>query len=269
MILRNLYNIIRDRLFQGKAIIILGPRQSGKTTLLRFIERKSDKKSLFLNCDEAIVRKHLNNQSFPYLKNIISDNKLILIDEAQRVKNIGLTLKIIIDHFPGIQVVASGSSAFELTSNINEPLTGRKFEYYLLPISSKELIEHTNIIEEESQLVNRLVYGMYPDVINNPGKEIDILENLTNSYLYKDIFSFYDLRKPEILEKLLEALAFQVASEVSYNELSRLVGIDFVTIQRYIDLLEKAFVIFRLRSFSRNLRNELKKSRKIYFYDNG
>ncbi len=192
-----------------------------------------------------------------------------MIDEAQRVKNIGLTMKLMVDNIKGIQLVATGSSAFDLANEINEPLTGRKWEYYLLPFSTQELIANSGTIEERRLLGHRLVFGMYPDVVNNPGQEREILHNLTGSYLYKDIFSFQDIRKPELIERLLEALALQVASEVSYNELGQLLQVDPSTVQRYIDLLEKAFVIFRLRSFSRNVRNELKKSRKIYFYDNG
>jgi predicted AAA+ superfamily ATPase len=163
----------------------------------------------------------------------------------------------------------SGSSAFELSNVINEPLTGRKWEYLLLPFSVQEMIQHTNYLEEYSKLHARLIYGMYPEVVNNPGKEQEILNELASSYLYKDVFSFQDIRKPELLSSLLKALATMVGNEVTYNYLGKLLDCDHATIERYIDLLEKTFIIFRLSSFSRNVRTELKKSRKIYFYDNG
>ncbi len=269
MIARILFTTIKKHLYKGKAILIVGPRQTGKTTLLKHIGKVVDDNPLYLNCDEPNIRKRLQDASASALKNLIGKTRLVLIDEAQRVENIGLTLKLMVDQITGVQIIATGSSAFELSNKITEPLTGRKFEYFLLPIATAELAAHTHWIEEEALLTHRLIYGMYPDVINNPGDEKLILENLTTSYLYKDIFTFQDLRRPEVLEKLLEALALQVASEVSYNELAKTVGLDIKTIQRYIYMLEKTFVIFRLRSFSRNLRNELKKSRKIYFYDNG
>lgn len=229
----------------------------------------TDKKCLYLNCDEPDIREHLSNTTSTQLKSMIGNSKLVLIDEAQRVKNIGLTLKLMVDQLQDIQIIATGSSVLDLSNKINEPLTGRFFQYNLLPISSYEMVEHTSYLEEKRLLTRRLVYGMYPEVINNPGNELKILRHLSNSYLYKDIFSFQDVRKPEILEKLLQAIALQVGSLVSYNELSSIVGIDIKSIMRYLDLLEKTFVIFRLKSYSKNLRTELKKSRKIYFYDNG
>jgi len=269
MIPRQLQQVVQQKMFQKKAILIFGPRQSGKTTLLRILENQSEKKVLYLNCDEPDIRHQLTDATSTAVQNTVGDARIVMIDEAQRVKNIGLTMKLMVDNIKGIQLVATGSSAFDLANEINEPLTGRKWEYYLLPFSTQELIANSGTIEERRLLGHRLVFGMYPDVVNNPGQEREILHNLTGSYLYKDIFSFQDIRKPELIERLLEALALQVASEVSYNELGQLLQVDPSTVQRYIDLLEKAFVIFRLRSFSRNVRNELKKSRKIYFYDNG
>ncbi len=248
---------------------MLGPRQAGKTTLLRTLVADQSEASVWLNCDEPDTRKTLQEPTSSLLRNLIGDATLLVIDEAQRVKNIGLTLKLITDQLPHVQLIATGSSSLELANEINEPLTGRKIKYLLLPFSTEELIMHHGLQEERRLLSQRLVFGMYPDVVINPGKERRTLQNLSSSYLYKDIFSFQDVRKPETLETLLEALALQVCSEVSYHELAQTVGVDSATVRRYIDLLEKAFVIFRLRSFSRNLRNELKKSRKIYFYDNG
>ena len=269
MISRMLQEVIRQKMFKGKAILIIGPRQSGKTTLLRLLESDVREKVLYLNCDEPDIRNLLTDVTSSSLRHLIGNAKVVMIDEAQRVKNIGLTLKLIVDNLTGIQVIATGSSAFELSSEMNEPLTGRKWEYRLLPFSTQELTRHSGMIEEQRLLKHRLVYGMYPDVVTHFGEEREILVNLTGSYLYKDIFTFQDVRKPEVIEKLLEALALQVSSEVSYNELGQLVQVDPSTVQRYIDLLEKAFVVFRLRSFSRNVRNELKRSQKIYFYDNG
>jgi len=269
MVNRKLLQLIQKKMSLGKAIIILGPRQAGKTTLLKKLQSITSKKSRLLNCDEPDIRKQLTDASSSQLKKLIGDAELLLIDEAQRIPNIGLTLKLIYDQIENVQIVATGSSAFELANKINEPLTGRKFEYLLLPFSTDELIAHHGLLEETRLLGHRLVFGMYPDVVNNPGHEKDILKNLSSSYLYKDIFTFQEIRRPDLIERLLEALALQVASEVSFEELAQLLRVDHTTVIRYINLLEQAFIIFRLGAFSRNLRNELKKSRKIYFYDNG
>lgn len=269
MIQRKILPQILKRLDAGKAIIILGPRQSGKTTLLNIIVNELKEPYRLLDCDEPDIRKLLDMPTSTELKNIIGNNKLVMIDEAQRIKNIGLTLKLIIDKIKGIKLIVTGSSALELADEINEPLTGRKIEYILLPISVEEMLDYHGRLEEKRLLTTRLLYGMYPEVLNNPGNEREVLKNLAGSYLYKDIFAFQDIRKPAIIERLLEALALQIGSQASYNELAQIVGVNRETIQRYIDLLEKAFVVFRLRSLSRNLRNELKKSVKIYFYDNG
>ncbi|MFA5045952.1 MAG: ATP-binding protein [Paludibacter sp.] len=266
---RALEKVIITRLFKRKAIVIVGPRQVGKTTLLHLISEKTDKKLLFLNCDEPDIRKKLELPTSTQLKAIIGDAELIMIDEAQRVKDIGITLKLLIDNLPDKQVVVTGSSALELSNSINEPLTGRKFEYKMLPFSFAEMVNANGLLEESRLLEHRMIYGMYPDVVNNQGDEREVLTNIVSSYLYKDIFDFQDIRKPEIIEKLLQALALQVGSEVSINELAQLIGIDNSTILRYTDLLEKSYIIFHLNSYSRNIRNELKKSRKIYFYDNG
>lgn len=268
-ITRELEQVITNRLFKKKVIIILGPRQVGKTTLLHQLSEKVDKKLLFLNCDEPDVRKNLELPTSSELKALVGKAELILIDEAQRVKDIGITLKLLIDNLPDKQIIVTGSSALELSNSINEPLTGRKFEYKMFPFSFNELVDANGLLNEKRLLEHRMIYGMYPDVVNNQGEEREVLLNIVSSYLYKDIFDFQDIRKPEIIEKLLQALALQIGSEVSFNELSRLLGIDVGTIQRYIDLLEKSYIIFHLKSYSRNIRNELKKSRKIYFYDNG
>lgn len=269
MINRKLRQIIEQRLFRRKIIVLTGPRQVGKTTLLKMLMSDLSKKTLFWNCDEPDIRQKLSNPTSTQLGTDIGDSELILIDEAQRVRNIGITLKLLIDNFPQKQIIVTGSSALELSDSISEPLTGRKYEYNMYPFSSEELIDNHGDIEERRLLERRIIYGTYPDVVNYPGEEKEILTNLTSSYLYKDIFAFQDVRKPEIIEQILQALALQIGNEVSFNELGKLLGLNSQTIQRYIDLLEKSFVIFHLRSFSRNIRNELKKSRKIYFYDNG
>lgn len=269
MLHRQLENLVTEKIFRGKTIIIYGARQVGKSTLLKMIEAKVDKKVLYLNCDNNDIKKLLTDPGINDLRRIFGDSKLVMIDEAQRVINIGLTLKLITDQMPDVQLIVTGSSSLDLSNQINEPLTGRKFEYQLFPLSLKELTEHFGFVETNRNLEHHLIYGTYPDVINNPGNEPEILNNLVSSYLFKDIFMYQDIRKPEFIEQLLEALALQLASEVSFNELAKLLKTDAHTVQRYISLLEKAFIIFRLRSFSRNVRNELKKSRKIYFYDNG
>lgn len=268
---RDLKAVLDSKIGKGKVLLLIGPRQVGKTTLLKnMIESVStEKKVQFWNCDESDVRQFLSEANSAKLKSFVGNSDFIVIDEAQRVKDIGLTIKLLHDSFPNVQLAVTGSSSLDLSNSINEPLTGRKFEYNLFPFSINELVNHTSMLEEMRQLQNRLVYGFYPDVVNNPGEEKEILTNIVNSYLYKDVFEFQDIRKSSVIEKLVQALALQVGSEVSFNELGNLLGIDTVTVQRYVDLLEKAYVIFHIRSFSRNVRNELKKSIKIYFYDNG
>lgn len=267
---RLLINTVKKRFFQKKAIILIGPRQVGKTTLLHQLVREElPSDVLMLNCDEPDIKLLLENSSSTELKNLIGRRKIVLIDEAQRITNIGITLKLIVDNISDIQLIVTGSSAFEINNKINEPLTGRKIEYHLYPFSTAELVSHTSELEETRLLEHRLIYGFYPDIVNNPSESIEFLNQLINSYLYKDILIYKDIRRSEDLNKLLTAVALQVGNEVSYSELGRIVGMDNETVERYLNLLEKVFVIFRLPSFSRNLRNELKKSRKIYFYDNG
>jgi len=269
MIKRIILQKIKDNLYKGKTIMLFGPRQSGKTTLLEMLANETEEKVLTLDCDEPDIRKDLTDVTSTQLKSRFGNAKVVMIDEAQRIKNIGVTLKLIHDKIPEIQLIVTGSSSLELTGEINEPLTGRKLEFLLLPISTGEMISHTDITTEKRLLEQRLLNGLYPGIINEPGNERKLLSNLAGSYLYKDIFTFQDIRKPEIIESLLEVLALQTGNEVSYNELANALGIDQLTVRRYIDLLEKTFVVFRLRSFSRNVRNEIRKSRKIYFYDNG
>lgn len=257
-------------MFRGKVLILIGSRQVGKTTLISEISKGfAQEDVLFVNCDESDVRAVLENSSSTVLKSFIGSKKLFIIDEAQRVKGIGLTLKLIADTLKEVQVIATGSSAFDLRNELEEPLTGRKIVIELFPISTQEMVNHTSYIEEKRMLEQRMIYGMYPEIINNPTDAKKLLKELSDSYLFKDILSYKDIRQPDALRKLLTALSLQVGSEVSYNELGNLIGLDKETVERYIDLLEKSFVVFRLTSLSRNGRNELKKSRKIYFYDNG
>ncbi len=269
MIARILQNIIQDELKTfNKAIVILGSRQVGKTTLLQQLV-KEKKDVLYFNADEPNVRTLFSNVGKQLLSRLFGAAKYIVIDEAQRVENIGLTLKIITDQMPDVQLFVSGSSSLDLANKINEPLTGRKLEHRLYPVSFKEMVEHTNLWEEKNKLETRLLYGYYPEIVTYPGKEITLLQNLTGSYLYQDILSFGLIRKPIILDKLLKALALQIGQEVKYNELAQTVGADKETVERYIDLLEKVFIVFRLPALNRNVRNEIKKGKKIYFYDTG
>lgn len=269
MIARTLEAVLKDRLFSRKAILLLGPRQVGKTTLVKKINQDFQGKSIFLSADNPPDRELLNQMNSSRAKDLFPEGQLVIIDEAQRLENSGLTLKIIYDNCPGIQLIATGSRSFELTDKIKEALTGRKWTFRLFPISLAELAGDSNLFEVNRSLELRMIYGAYPEVINRAGQEKEELHELVSDYLYRDLFSLKEIRKPEILEKLVKALAFQVGNQVSNRELSNLVQVDKETVDKYIYLLEEAFIVFRLGSFSRNLRNELKHSRKIYFYDNG
>ena len=268
MIARILSKEIDQRLNSGKAIIILGARQVGKSSLLR--ERFANNNSVvWLEGDNIEVQSIFENFSLAAAKSIIGNKKTVIIDEAQNILDIGMKLKIITDQLKDIQLIATGSSSFDLANKINEPLTGRKWEYTLYPLSFAEMEAHHGFWEERKLLNQRLVYGYYPDVVTHPSDAIEILRNLTTSYLYKDILRWENIKKSDRLTKLLQALAFQVGSQVSYTELGNMCGLDNKTVEKYIALLEQAYVIFRLPSFSRNLRNELKFSKKVYFFDNG
>jgi uncharacterized protein len=269
MIPRIIETQIRDLLFQGKAIVLIGPRQSGKTTLIQTILNDNLENSLFLDGDDPNVEQLLTRPNTLQIKLLIGDKNIVFIDEAQRIKDIGLTAKIIVDQFKDVQLILSGSSAFELSQQTNEPLTGRKRTFYLWPISWQEWQNHIGYLKSDQDLENRLVLGFYPDVLNSETSSKTLLRELADSYLYKDILMFGNIKKPEDIKKLLQAISYQVGSEVSLRELGETVGIDPKTVERYISILEKAYVIFRLNPLSRNLRNEIKTNRKIYFYDNG
>lgn len=269
MIIRQLASAISKRLFKGKAILLFGPRQVGKSTLVEAVINQTGYSFMSLNGDEADIRVKLSNTTSTKLKAIFGKHKLILIDEAQRIVNIGLTLKLITDQLKDVQVIATGSSAFELANAANEPLTGRKFEYFLYPLSFGEMVQHHGLLTEKRLMEQRLIFGYYPEIVSQQGDEKELLKLLAGSYLYKDLLMLEQVKKPVIIEKLLKALALQLGSEVNYQELSRMVEADKGTVEKYIDLLEKAYVIFRLPALSRNVRSELKKSKKIYFYDCG
>lgn len=268
MIERILSKKISALLDGRKAITIMGARQVGKSTLLQMMlgERKD---VMWLNGDEPDIVEILGNMTSPRLKAMIGNNTIIVIDEAQRIPDIGLRLKLIIDQIPDVQVIATGSSSFDLSNKINEPLTGRKREFKMYPLTFNEMVSSTNLLEETRMLPHRMVYGYYPEVVCNPGEEKIILKELADSYLYKDILSMDGILKPEKLVKLLKALAYQIGSQVSYNEVGMLVGLDSKTVEKYITILEKSYIIFRLTSLARNIRNELKSSRKIFFWDLG
>lgn len=274
LIKRQLQEVIEKRMFRGKVIVLVGARQVGKSTLFRQILASGQlqglrEEVLTLDCDDPRVRAMLEQANVAELRQLVAGYRVVMIDEAQRVSGIGLTLKMLIDHFPDVQLLVTGSSSFLLHDKLNEPLTGRKFEYHLYPVSTQELYHDGGLLRVQQTLESRLIYGSYPDVINNADDRHTILMNLSGSYLYQDLLSMEGVRKPVLLEKLLVALALQVGSEVSYNELAQTVGTDSKTVEKYVDLLEKCYVVFRLSALSRNMRTELKKGKKIYFYDNG
>lgn len=265
---REIKEKIKEKLFKGKIVILYGPRQVGKTTLCKEILKEYEN-TRYLSCDEPGVRQKLANRSSVELKKFLGDHKLIVIDEAQLVENIGLTLKLIVDNYPELQIIATGSSSFDLSNKINEPLTGRNFEFHLFPFSINELIASGGAFLTEENLENYMVYGMYPGVIVNQNDREDIILKLAADSLYKDIFIYQDIRKPQLLEQLLQLLALQVGNEVSFLELSRNLGVSKETVMWYVRLLEQAFIIFRLPPLGKNKRKEVTRLNKIYFYDLG
>ena len=268
MIKRIIEEQIKSVLKSPKAITIIGARQVGKSTLLETLFKRMEG-VMWMNGDDLDVQQLFSNITSSRLKAILANHKLLIIDEAQRIPDIGLRLKLITDQIKNVKVIATGSSSFELASKVNESLVGRKREFKLYPLCFQEMVDHTNLLEELRLIPHRMVFGYYPEVVSNPGIEASLLKELCDSFLYNDILSLDRISKPDKLVSLLKALALQVGSQVSYNEIGQLIGLDSKTVERYIDVLEKSFVIFRLCSFSRNLRNELKASRKVYFWDLG
>lgn len=270
MINRKIEKNIVENLFKGKVIIIYGARQVGKTTLVKKIADDYKGQSSYFNCDLISVQDALSIPEANRIKDFLGDHNIIILDEAQRIKNIGLILKILIDTYPELQIIATGSSSFDLANEINEPLTGRKIVFNLFPLSVEEIMGDNGFLYINSKLEKILRYGTYPDVFFSEDKEAaSKLEEIASSYLFKDILSFDKIKKSSIIVKLLQLLALQVGSEVSYNELATKLGINRITVEKYIDILEQCFILFRINSFSRNLRNEISKAIKIYFYDLG
>lgn len=268
MVERHIQSSIQSQLGGGKAIVIMGARQVGKSTLLRqMLGERQD--VIWMNGDDLDIQELFSSITSTRIRAILGSKRLLVIDEAQRISDIGLRLKLITDQVPDVQVIATGSSSFELASKVNESLTGRKREFRMYPLTFGEMVQHTQFLDEVRMIPHRMVYGYYPEVVCNPGDERAILKELSDSYLYKDILSLDSINKPDKLVRLLKALALQIGSQVSYNEIGTLIGLDSKTVERYVDILEKSFIVFRLGTFSRNLRNELKASRKIYFWDLG
>ncbi|MCL2655340.1 MAG: ATP-binding protein [Coriobacteriia bacterium] len=263
---------IKARLFEsGKVSVLYGPRQVGKTILVKKILSDNESSSGYFNCEEQPVADVLASHNSGMMYAFFAGHPVIVLDEAQSVKNIGRALKILIDAHPELPIIATGSSSFDLANKINEPLTGRHYEYFLYPLSFNEIAEAASNRVLFENLETRLIYGSYPEIVSATTQDDARarLESLSTSYLYRDVFKFNDIRNPEVLADILRALAYQVGNEVSLNEIANLVGVDKKTVASYVRLLEQAFIIFRLPSFSRNLRNEIKQGKKYYFYDNG
>ena len=266
---RTIHKIIKDNLFKGKVIVLYGARRVGKTTLsMQLIANEVSAR--YINCELLQNKTALETTNTELLRSFIGSATLVVLDEAQHISNIGLIIKVLVDTFPEIQFVATGSSSFELGQKISEPLTGRSRVYYLAPLSVEEINQHFDSIAIKARIETILRFGSYPDVFNKSDSEaIEELNNIASNYLYKDVLAFEQLKRSDLLINLLRAIALQLGNELSYSELSRLLGENIHTIKRYIELLEKAFVIFRLHSLSRNPRKEIAKGQKIYFYDLG
>jgi predicted AAA+ superfamily ATPase len=269
LIERKIRKKIENLFFKGKAIIIYGPRQVGKTTLIKQMAETHKDISVYFNCDEPDISSAFEEKNSSAIKFLFGNKKLIFIDEAQKIRNVGSVIKLIVDSFPDIQIVATGSSSFELSEKIVEPLTGRKFEFILYPLSIEEISQVYSRVDIMHMIDDFIVFGTYPEIVFNREIREKNLMSIAKSYSYKDVLKFDNIKNPEVLDKLLKALALQIGNEVSYNELADTVGVDKNTVAKYIQILEKAFIIYRVGPFSRNLRSEIKKMRKIYFLDTG
>lgn len=267
MIKRSLHKTLEELLFKNKAIVLFGARQVGKSSLIRTLVKNEE--FVWLNGDEPDVSILLENITSDRLKAIVGDSKILVIDEAQMISNIGLLIKRMVDNFPEIQVIATGSSAFELADKTKESMVGRKEELQLYPLSFYEMVQHTDFVTETRLIANRLIYGYYPEVVTNQGKEEKILRELAEGFLYKDILNLEGIKKSTTLQRLVQMLAFRVGNEINYTSLGNDLGINRLTVEKYIDILEKNFIVFQLKAFSKNQDNELKKGRKIYFWDVG
>ncbi|MCU0422238.1 MAG: AAA family ATPase [Bacteroidia bacterium] len=265
---RYLTHQVKPWLNKHKAILIIGARQVGKTTMLNDIFDDTAK-ILWLNADENTTREKLSQQDIPSLKLLVGNYNIIIIDEVQRIANAGLLLKLLVDNFKNIKVIATGSSSLDISETVFEPLTGRHINFHLYPFSLAELYGGKSPYEIARNLPFHLIYGNYPDICNHPDIAETLLKNLTNQYLYKDVLIWKDIRKPDLLDKILKLLSFQVGSEVSFHELGKQLQVKSETIEQYINLLEKSFVLFRLKAYSTNARKEVTKMCKVYFWDNG
>jgi len=269
--IKRTYEPLDHFLHPNKALLIYGPRRVGKTTLLQSYLAQTSLKTKLVSGDDIRVQHVLSSQNFKEIIGFVEGYQLLAIDEAQYIPNIGMGLKILVDQAPGLYIIATGSSSFELAGQVGEPLTGRKFTLMLYPIAQSELLSTFNRYELREQLAEYLVFGSYPEVLTaqNRADKIAILTEITNSYLFKDILALERIKNSRTVWDLLKLIAFQVGSEVSYSELATQLGIDTKTVQRYLDLLEKVFVLYRVYGFSRNLRQEISNKSKYYFYDNG
>lgn len=271
---RYLQEKIEQNLYKGKVIVLYGARRTGKTFLSEQLiesQKKAGKKTLYINCELFDAKRKLETTNEQELKKHLGDADFVVFDEAQHIKNIGLVLKILVDTYPEIQIMATGSSSFDLANNLGEPLVGRKREFILYPLSMREIIDNSDFHEASSNLNNILLYGLYPSIYNQPFEQAkNDIQEIASSYLYKDILMFENIKNSSLLLDLLQLLALQIGNEVSYNELATQLGINARTVERYIDLFEKCFIVFSLRALKRNIRNEVsRKSKKIYFYDLG
>lgn len=264
---RHIENVLNPWLNKGKVLIITGARQVGKTTLLKKLF--DNRELLWLNADETRVRERFSELNLSNLEQIVGNHKLVVIDEIQRIENAGLMLKLLVDNFKNTQFVATGSSALDISERIFEPLTGRHLLFHLYPFALSELYATKSVFEIEEKIPFHMVYGSYPDVCLNAQNAKLLLQNLAGQYLYKDVLIWKDIRKPQLLDKLLQLLAYQIGSEVSIHELAKQLKVSSETVENYIDLLEKSFVVFRLNAYSTNPRKEISKMSKIYFWDNG
>ncbi len=271
VIIRKIQTRIENRLQAGKVIVIAGARRTGKTVLLKEIMKNLNQDYLYLNGEDYTTSTKLQQKGLVEYKNLIGANKYLVIDEAQKIDNIGSILKLMIDEIEGLHIIITGSSALDISNNIGEPLTGRKYTFQLHPIAQCELMAYENLIETESLLENRLIFGSYPEIlsITDNQQKIDYLTELINSYLLKDILTLDSIKNSAKLVNILRMLAFQIGNEVSINELAKNVGLNKTTVERYLDLLTKVFVIYRIEGYSRNLRKEISKSPRYYFWDNG
>lgn len=260
---------IESWLYKKKVLILYGARQVGKTTLLKVLQEKHDE-MLILSSENPTVKTALESKNLSRIKLLFGNAKIVALDEAQKIENIGEVLKYLHDLNLGVQLIATGSSSFDLSNKITEPLTGRNIKFTIYPYSLNELIQHHSGLWVVENLERLLIFGQYPEIVDAPMPDVPpLLKNLASDYLFQDILQLENLRNSNILFKLLTALALQLGGEVSYNDVAQTVGVSVPTVEKYIDLLEKNFIIYSLQSFSRNLRNELKKSKKVYFYDLG